>query len=186
MVSSNHLASGMTISVNDKIYRVESSIKVNVPKGAPFIKASLRDLSSGSLVEKNFKVNQTIQDVGLKERNLEYLYLEGKDFLFLDLDELEQILVPNKVVGECSKFLKEGGRVTAHYHDDNIYAVEHPQFLELMVARTEELKGKKAQAANGDKLAILETGAEMNVPPFIEAGDVIKVDTKIHEYIQRV
>lgn len=184
MVSSNHLSPGMIISVSSKLYRVESSVKVTVPKGTPFIKAKLRELSSGKTVEKSFKLNQTLDEVSLKERRLEFLYLEGKDYLFLDLDELENVLVPSTIVGECSNYLKEGGAVTALYHEQKIYAVEHPQFLELMVARTEE--PKKGAAANGDKGAILETGATVMVPPFIEAGDVIKVDTKTNEYIQRV
>lgn len=101
------------------------------------------------------------------------------------MDELEQTLVSSQVVGECANYLKEGGEVTALFFEDKIYAVEHPQFLELMIARTEDSKGKAA-SPNGDKKAILETGATIMVPPFIEAGDVIKVDTKINEYIQRV
>jgi elongation factor P len=183
MVLSNHMNPGMTISVNGKMYRVESSVKVTVPKGAPFIKAKLRDLNSQELVEKSFKLNQTIKDVSLTERRLEFLYLEGKDYLFLDISNLEQVLVPARVIGNKVNYLKEGVDLTASFYGDDIFAVELPQFLELMIAKTEETR---ESSSNGTRIATLETGAKIEVPPFIETGDIIKVDTKTDEYIQRV
>ena len=182
MVQSNQVSPGMTISVNNKLYRVESSVKVTVPKGTPFIKTKLRDLSTNDLVEKNFKLNQPIKDVSLVERRLEYLYLEGKDYLFLDIGNLEQVLVPAPVVGDKVNYLREGVELKASLYGDAVFAVELPQFLEIMVAKTENEGG----ASNATKMAILETGAKVEVPPFIEAGDIIKVDTKTDEYIQRV
>jgi elongation factor P len=183
MVMSNNLTPGMTLSVNGKLYRVESSVKVTVPKGTPFIKAKLRDLTSQSIVEKSFKLNQTIKDVSLMERNLEFLYPEGKDYLFLDITTLEQVLIPAAIVGERVNFLKEGIDLMASFYGDTIFAIELPQFLELMVAKTEN--GKDSQT-NVVRIAVLETGAKIEVPPFIEVGDIIKVDTKSDEYIQRV
>lgn len=183
MVLSNHLNPGMTISINGKLFRVESSVKVTVPKGPPFIKAKLRDLSSQSIVEKSFKLNQALKDVALVERRLEFLYPEGKDYLFLDMSTLEQVLIPSPVVGNKVNYLKEGIDLAASFYGDTIFAVELPQFLEIMVAKTEVTK--EAQA-NGTRIAVLETGAKIEVPPFIEAGDIIKVDTKTDEYIQRV
>jgi elongation factor P len=183
MVMSNNLTPGMTLSINGKLFRVESSVKVTVPKGTPFIKAKLRDLTSQSIVEKSFKLSQAIKDVSLIERNLEFLYPEGKDYLFLDISTLEQVLIPSAIVGERVNFLKEGIDLTASFYGDTIFAIELPQFLELMVAKTES--GKDSQA-NGVRIAVLETGAKIEVPPFIEVGDIIKVDTKSDEYIQRV
>lgn len=182
MVQSNQLSPGLTISLNSKLYRVESSVKVTVPKGTPFIKTKLRDLSSNDLIEKNFKLNQPIKDVSLLERRFEFLYLEGKDYLFLDIGNLEQVLVPSVVVGDRVNYLKEGVEIKASLYGDTVFAVELPQFLELMVSKTESSGG----AANANKVAVLETGAKVEVPPFIESGDIIKVDTKSEEYIQRV
>lgn len=182
MVQSNQISPGMTISLNGKLYRVESSVKVTVPKGTPFIKTKLRDVVDNELIEKNFKLNQPIKDVSLLERRLEFLYLEGKDYLFLDITNLEQILVPSPVVGNRVNYLKEGVEVKASLYGDTVFAIELPQFLELMVSKTEN-EGSSASAA---KVAILETGAKVEVPPFIESGDIIKVDTKTDEYIQRV
>lgn len=183
MVLSNHLNPGVIIGIGDKLYRVESSIKVTVAKGTPFIKAKLRDLNSQELVEKSFKLNQMLKDVSLMERRLEFLYPEGKEFLFLDVNNLEQVLIPAKVIGPKVNYLKEGVDLMASFYGTTIFAIELPQFLELMVAKTEETK---TTAANGTRIAVLETGAKVEVPPFIEAGDIIKVDTTIDEYIQRV
>lgn len=179
MVLSNQINPGMTLSINDKLYRVESSVKVTVPKGIPFIKVKLRDLSNQHIVEKSFKLNQVIKDVSLAERRLEFLYLEGKDYLFLDINNLEQVLVPSPIIGDKVNYLKEGVDVTASFYGDAIFAVELPQFLELMVAEIES--GKETT-----RVAVLETGAKIEVPPFIEIGDIIKVETRTNEYIQRV
>jgi elongation factor P len=185
MVASQQLTPGMTLSIEGKLYRVESVVKVTAPKGQPFIKSKLRDLTSDKVIEKNFKVGQEVKDVTLEERNLEFLYLEGKSYLFLDIGTLEQVLVPPEVIGEKVNFLKEGIALQATFYGDTIFSVELPQFLELMVAKTEAATDKNS-LANATKAAILETGAAIAVPPFIEAGDVIKVDTRTQEYIQRV
>lgn len=184
MALSNNLHPGMTLSLNNKLYRVESCVKVTVPKGTPFIKTKLRDLSSQELVEKNFKLNQPIKDVSLVERKLEYLYMEQKDYLFLDIGSLDQVLIPAAIIGSQVSYLKEGVDLKASFYGDTVFSVEVPQFLELLVVKTDSSEGKGAAA--GTKMALLETGAKIEVPPFIEAGDIIKVDTKTDEYIQRV
>lgn len=183
MATSNQLIPGMTLSINNKLYRVESCVKVTVPKGTPFIKAKLKDLNTNDTVEKNFKLNQPIKDVSLIERRLEFLYPEGDEFLFLDVVNLEQVLVPKAIVGDKVNFLKEGVELKAFFYGDTVFAVELPQFLELMVAKTQTDDGGSTR---GTKMALLETGAKIEVPPFIEMGDIIKVDTKTEEYIQRI
>lgn len=184
MATSNQLNPGMTISINNKLFRVESIVKVTVPKGTPFIKAKLKDLSTNETVEKNFKLNQPIKDVTLTERRLEFLYPEGDEYAFLDVVNLDQVFVPSAVVAQKVNFLKEGVELKALFYGETIHAVELPQFLELMVAKTQTDGG--GSSLSGTKLAILETGAKIEVPPFIETGDIIKVDTKTEEYIQRV
>ncbi len=185
MTTSNQLAPGMTLSLDGKIYRVESCVKVTVAKGVPFVKTKLKDLMSEDVVEKNFKLNQPIQDVSLAERRLEFLYLEGKDYLFLDIGNLEQVLVPTQIIGDKVHFLKEGTELKAMFYGNSIFSVELPQFLELMVVKTEESQAA-AHVANATKVAILETGAKIEVPMFVESGDIVKVDTQTNDYIQRV
>jgi elongation factor P len=183
MTTSSHLSPGLTIMVGNTLYRVESAVKVTMAKGkgAPFIKTQLRDLTTNKVTEKSFKLNQSIKEVQLNGRALEFLYLEGKDYLFLDVGTLEKVLIPTQVVGDNSEYLKEGVQIIASFYGDSVFTVELPQFLELMTAEV----GEK-QDNNGNKQAILETGAKVKVPSFIQAGDIIKVDTRNHEYIQRV
>jgi elongation factor P len=185
MSTTQHLTPGMTISLDGKIYRVESCVKVTVAKGTPFIKAKLKDLISDEMIEKNFKAGQAVQEVALSERKLEYLYLEGKDYLFLDVGNLEQVLVPSAIIGDKVNFLKEGIDIKAMSYGDSIFSVELPQFLELMVVKTEPDAGA-SPLSNGTKTAVLETGAKIDVPLFVETGDIVKVDTQTAEYIQRV
>lgn len=177
------LQAGMTISLGSKLYKVESCVKVTVPKGTPFLKAKLKDVQSGEIIEKNFKPEQSIKDVSLQERKLEFLYLEGKDYLFLDIGNLEQVLVPASVVGDKTNYLKEGVEVKASFYGDTIFAFELPQFLEIMVAKVDTVGKSKSESV---KMATLETGAKMEIPPFIDVGDIVKVDTKTGDYIQRV
>lgn len=181
MTTANQITPGMTLNIDGKIYRVESSVKVTVAKGTPFIKTKLRNLVNDEILEKNFKLDQAIQEVSLAERTLEFLYPEKKEFLFLDIGNLQQVFVPTSALGEKVHFLKEGTQVKAMFYGEMIFAIELPQFLELMVVKTEA-----SSASSTTKKAVLETGAKLDVPLFIEGGDIIKVDTQTVEYIQRV
>lgn len=185
MTTSNQISPGMMLSIEGKIYRVESSVKVTVAKGVPFIKTKLKNLMSDELIEKSFKLNQAVQEVSLSERKLEFLYLEAKDYLFLDVGSLEQVLVPAEVVGDKVNYLKEGTEVKAMFYGETIFSIELPQFLELMVVKTDAIENN-SHVANANKLAILETGAKVEVPMFVESGDIVKVDTQTNDYIQRV
>ncbi|HSX26772.1 MAG TPA: elongation factor P [Chlamydiales bacterium] len=184
MTTANQITPGMTLNIDGKIFRVESSVKVTVAKGTPFVKTKLRNLITDEIIEKNFKVDQTVQEVSLVERTLEFLYPEGKEYLFLDIGNLEQVLVPASILADKVHFLKEGIQVKAMFYGDTIFAIELPQFLEIMVVKTEP--GDSAARSSSTKKAVLETGAKLEVPLFIESGDVIKVDTQVNEYIQRV
>ena len=185
MVASQNITPGMTLQIGSKMFRVESSVRVTVPKGTPFIKTKLRDLASGKEVEKNFKPKQVLDEVNLTEQRLEYLYMEQNKYVFLDIESLEQVAVPQKVVGKRANYLKEGVQVTGEFYGDTLFAIELPQFLELMVAKTDS-DDSHVPLTNSSKTATLETGAKIEVPPFIEGGDIIKVDTMTEEYIQRV
>ncbi len=185
MTTSNQITPGMTLNIDGNIFRVESSVKVTVAKGTPFVKTKLRNLITDEVIEKNFKLDQTVQEVSLVERLLEFLYPEGKEYLFLDIGNLEQVLVPGSILGDKVHYLREGIQLKAMFYGDTIFAVELPQFLEIMVVKTEG--GEDETSASGaTKRAVLETGAKLAVPLFIESGDVIKVDTHANEYIQRV
>src|SRR3989338_9435382 len=177
MTTANQITPGMTLNLDGKIYRVESSVKVTVAKGTPFVKTKLRNLVNDEVIEKNFKLDQSVQEVSLVERTLEFLYPEGKEYLFLDIGNLEQVLVPSPVLSDKVDYLKEGIQVKAVFYGEAIFGVDLPQFLKIMVVKTDA----GAPGATTKK-AVLETGAKLDVPLFIESGDVIKVDTQVNEY----
>lgn len=185
MVASQQITPGMTLSVDGKLYRVDSAVKVTVAKGQPFVKTKLRSLDDENIVEKNFKIGQEVRDVSLEERKLEFLYLEGKNYLFLDIANLEQVLISPEIIGDKMHFLKEGTDLLATFYGETVFSVELPQFLELMVTKADPAP-EGAALANATKEVVLETGAAVQAPSFIEAGDVIKIDTRTKEYIQRV
>lgn len=182
MTTANQITPGMTLNIDGKIFRVESSVKVTIAKGVPFVKTKLRNLVTEEVIERNLKLDQIVQEVSLLERTLEFLYPEGKEYLFLDIGNLENVLVPANILAEKIHFLKEGIEVKAMFYGDTIFAVELPQFLEIMVVKTEGVSGETSTT----KKAVLETGAKVEVPLFIESGDVIKVDTHLGDYVQRV
>lgn len=179
------ISPGMTISLDGKIYRVETSVKVTVARGVPFIKTKLKNLMSDEMIEKNFKLDQVVEEVTLSERKLEFLYLEGKDYLFLDVGSLDQVTVAVDVVGDRVNYLKEGIQAMALFYGKTIFSIELPQFLELAIVKLEDMKSKVA-VSHATKIAILETGAQVEVPLFIEVGDIIKVNTHSGEYVQRI
>ena len=184
-MTSNQMTPGIMISLDKKIYRVESAVKVTVAKGTPFIKTKLKDMMSDDVVEKNFKEEQAIQEVTLDEHDLQFLYVEGKDYLFLDLGNLERVLIPKSIMGDQVNYIKEGIEVKAMFYGDAIFSVELPQFLELMIVKT-DVADNIAKMSNATKKAYLETGARIEVPLFIETGDIVKVDTTQNAYIQRI
>jgi len=185
VITSNQISPGMVLSIDDQIYYVESSTEVTVPKGVPFIKTKLKNLISEEVMEKNFHLGQEVEEVALKEKPLEFLYLEGKNYLFLELEELDEILVPASTVGDKINYLKEGIQVKALFYGNTVFSVELPQFLELVVIKLEDLQSK-ISVSNASKIAIVETGAKVEVPLFIDVGDVVKIDTHIGEYVQRI
>lgn len=184
MVANSQITPGMIISIKSDLFRVDSCIKVSA-KGPAFLKTKLRNLITDEVVEKNFKPDQEVNEVFLQERELEFLYPENKDYLFLDIERLENIAVPPAVIGTKMHFLKEGVPIKAVFYGETVFSVELPQFLEIMVSKTEESK-EKITVSNATKVATLETGAKIQVPMFVEVGDIVKVDTTTGEYIQRI
>lgn len=185
-MTSNQITPGIMINVDDKIYRVDSAVKVTVAKGTPFIKTKLKDLMTDEMIEKNFKEGQVVQEVTLDERVMEFLYTEGQDYLFFDIGNLEKVLVPKQIIGDKVNYIKEGIEIKAMFYGSAIFSVELPQFLELMIVKTESDDKPATAMTNSTKKAYLETGAEIDVPLFVETGDIVKVDTASSEFIQRV
>jgi elongation factor P len=183
MILASQLTAGTTILLSKKPYRVDSVVKMTLHKTNPIIKAKLEQLETHTFVEKNFRPTQELEDATLEEHKLQFLYVEDKGFVFLDMGTLDLRKVSQDALGSQTRYLKEGVDVKATCYGETILAIEIPQFLELMVSSVEVKEDKKRGSL---RTAVLETGARLEVPPFVEAGDVLKVDTSTDEYIQRV
>lgn len=183
MVLASQLVVGMTIVVNKKPHRVDHVVKVTAQKANPFVKVKLRELASQKISEKNFRPTQDVDEVSLEEHRFEYLYPEGGTYVFLDLGTLDTVAVPGVVIEQKVQYLREGVEVKGACFGVDVFSIELPQYLELMVSaiNREEEPGRQ-----GNHVATLETGAKIDVPPFVEVGDILKVDTRTEEFIQRV
>lgn len=185
MILASQLTSGMTIMIGKEPFKVEHVVKVSATKANPFIKAKLRHMMTQKQSEKNFRPNQEIEEVVLSDHRLEYLYPKEASHVFLDLNTLDIVSVTKDIISDSEVYLKEGIEVKGLCYGSALFAVEVPQFLELMVSGI-ATKGEGGRNGGGVRIATLETGAKIEVPPFVDVGDVIKVDTRSKEYIQRV
>jgi elongation factor P len=176
MTTAKQISAGMTIALEGEIFSVEHHKAATNVKGIQLISVTLKNLLNGEILEKTFKSDQQIQEVAPVEKTLEFLYPEGDEYHFLEVGNLEIIKVPSSILGNKIQFLKEATPITAKFYGDQIISGELPQFLELMVVKTEG--GDVAAGSSAMKIAHLETGAKILVPMFIESGDVLKVDTQ--------
>lgn len=185
MVSTNELKNGMTIVIDKTLYIVTWFQHVKPGKGGAFVKTKLKNLKMGGVIDKTFRAGEELEKAYLEQKPMEYLYQDGESYWFMNTSNYEQHPFARKVVGEGIKFLKENTKVKVTYYKDKVVGIELPNFVELEVVETEP--GFKGDTVTGGyKPATLETGAVLQVPLFVKVGDVLKVDTRAGEYIQRV
>jgi elongation factor P len=184
-VSTNNLKNGMCISYNDKLWVVVEFQHVKPGKGGAFVRTKLKEIKSGRVVEVTFRAGEKLDDVRMETKNLQYLYHDGDAYHFMDSDSYDQFDLPLDFVGDAAKWLKENEVATVLIAGTEMIGVEPPMFVELEVVDTEPgFKGDTVQG--GTKPATLETGAIVQVPMFVNAGERIKVDTRDGSYITRV
>ena len=153
-------------------------------KGQAFTRVKLRNMANGNVLERTLKSGEKITPADVEQRQLQYIYPEGTDFVFMDAGSGEQLTVSGDKIGDDSKWLKENLPVKIHFLDGSALEVELPPAVDLKVVETEpQLKG--ATITNVYKTAKLETGAVVQVPPFISQGELIRVDTRSGEYLER-
>ena len=187
MINASQITSGMILSIDQKLYCVESIHKSDGHDKGESITFKLRDFGTERTLEKSFQPSDQVKDVSLSERTLEFLYPEDEDYLFLDIETLDEVTITRAVIGPRIEYMKAGVQVRASAYSEAIVTIELPQFLELMVADVEDQFVEATIAgAVPSKSATLETGARLKVPSFVEIGDVIKIDTRAEEYIQRI
>ncbi len=185
MISVNDLKTGLTLEIEGKLWSVVEFLHVKPGKGAAFVRTKLKNVETGQVVEKTFRAGEKVAKAMLDRREMQYLYKEGADLVMMDLETYEQLPVPAESVGDGIKYLKENMNVQILMHDSKIIGIDLPNFVELKVVDTPPAeKGNTAQG--GSKPATLEGGAIVNVPFFIQVGDVLKIDTRTNEFLSRI
>ena len=185
MVSAGDFRNGVTIQMDGGIYQIIEFQHVKPGKGAAFVRTKLKNIITGSTVEKSFRPSETFENAIIDRRDMQYLYPDGDLYNFMDCETFEQIALNQDTVGDALKFVKLNDVCKVCSHQGNVFAVEPPMFVELEITETEPgFKGNTATGAT--KPAIVETGAQVNVPLFVNQGDKIKIDTRTGEYLSRV
>ena len=184
MISVNDLKTGLTLQLDNGLWSVVEFLHVKPGKGAAFVRSKLKNVETGQVVEKTFRAGEKVAKATLDRREMQYLYKEGKEFVMMDNESYEQMQLSEDQIGSGIKYLKENMVVQVLMHDGKIIGVDIPAHVELEVIDTPPAeKGNTAQG--GTKPATLETGAVVNVPFFVSNGDMIRVDTRSNEYLDR-
>jgi len=185
MISTNDFRTGLTIELDGQVYMVVEFMHVKPGKGAAFVRSKLKNLETGATIERTFRAGEKVPRAHLDKRKMQYLYTDGDSYYFMDEETFEQMALSTEQLGDAIKYLKENMVIDVLLHKNRTIGVDLPNFVELKVVETEPgVKGDTA--TGGTKGATLETGAKVQVPLFIEAGDIIRVDTRTGEYMERV
>ena len=185
MISVNDLKTGLTLELDNGLWSVVEFLHVKPGKGAAFVRTKLKNVETGQVIEKTFRAGEKVGKATLDRREMQYLYKEGADYVMMDNETYDQLHLSEDQIGNGLKYLKENMNVQVLMHDSRIIGVDIPAHVELEVVDTPPSeKGNTAQG--GTKPAKLETGAVVNVPFFVSNGDVIRVDTRSNEYLDRV
>lgn len=184
MATTNDLKNGMVLNIDNQLWQVVEFQHVKPGKGPAFVRTKLKNVLSGKNVDKTFNAGVKVETATVDRRDMQYLYNDGTDYIFMDLETYEQLPVSAEVVGDAKHFLLENQNVIVAQHDGTVLFIELPASVVLEVTFTEPgLQGDRSNA--GTKPATLETGYEIQVPLFVDEGTKIKVDTRTGEYINR-
>mgnify|MGYP006298176615 CR=1 FL=1 len=186
MASTADFRNGMTLEIDGELWNITYFQHVKPGKGGAFVRTKLKNVLTGQVVEKTFRSGEKVNDVRLERRPVNYSYTDGQLYYFMDQETYEMTPIAGDVIGEDQlQYLKENMECEGLVHDGKVISVELPFFVELEVVKTDPgVKGDTAQG--GTKPAELETGAVVQVPLFIEEGDVLKVDRREDKYLTRV
>jgi len=185
LISVNDFRTGLTIEVEGDVWQVVEFQHVKPGKGAAFVRAKMKNIRSGAVIERTFRAGEKVPRARLDKREMQYLYNDGEDYIFMDTQSYDQISLSKDQIGDGIKYLKEQMVIQVLLYQGQILGVEMPNFVELEVVETEPgIKGDTA--TGGTKSAVLETGATVQVPLFVNVGDRVRIDTRTGEYIERV
>lgn len=184
-LSINEVKAGVTVLVDDEVYVVIETQHVKPGKGAAFVRAKMRNMKNSNVQEKTFRGDEKIEQAFVEERKLQFQYASGGMYHFMDQENFEEIAISEEGIADNKRFLKDNLEVIGFFFKGDTLNVNLPNFIEFKIIHTEPgIKGDTAKS--GTKPAEIETGASIQVPLFINEGDVIKVDTRTGGYVERV
>jgi len=185
MISTNEFRKGSKVEYKGEPYEIIEFQHVKMQQRSPIVRTKLRNLRTGSVIEESFKGGEKFNTPQLDKKTIQYLYNQGDIYFFMDVESYEQFSLDSEQLGEDKRFLREDMEVRVIYYRGSPIKMELPMFVELRIVKTEPgIRGDTA--AGGSKPATLETGAIIKVPLHLMEGDIIKVDTRTGEYIERV
>jgi len=185
VATTNDLKNGMVLKIDGQLWTVVEFQHVKPGKGPAFVRTKLKNVTSGKTLDKTFNAGVKVDTANVDKRTMQYLYNDGSDYIFMDGDTYDQISVSPDVVGDAAKYLLENQDALVARHDGNVLFIELPASVVLEITYTEPgLQGDRS--TGGTKPATVETGAEIQVPLFLETGTKIKVDTRDGSYLGRV
>ena len=185
MATTNDLKNGLVLRIDGNLWSVTEFQHVKPGKGGAFVRTTLKNVMTGKVVDKTFNAGTKVETANVDRRDMTYLYRDGDDFVFMDASDYEQIPVPAGTVGDASRFLLENQEVQVSFNDGVPLFVEMPASVELEITHTDPgVQGDRS--TGGTKPATVSTGAEIQVPLFLETGTTVKVDTRDGRYLGRV
>lgn len=184
-VSTNDLKNGMSLALAEGLFTVIEFQHVKPGKGGAFVRTKLRNARTGAVTERTFRADEKVEQAYIDKRDMQYLYFDGDNYVFMDTESYEQVPVSETSLGDAVNYLKDSDSATLQMYGDEIIGVDLPAAVELVVTQTDPgVQGDRVSGAK--KPATLETGFVVQVPLFVNEGDKIKVDTRSGEYLTRV
>ncbi len=184
MATTNDLKNGMTLNIDGQLWNIVDFQHVKPGKGGAFVRTRLKNIMSGKVVNRTFNAGVKVDVANVNRREMQYLYREGDDFVFMDTQDYDQPHIPRQTVGNAADYLLEEQTATVAFNDGTPLYVELPASVELTVSQTDPgVQGDRS--TGGTKPATLETGAQIHVPLFITTGEKVKVDTRTGDYLGR-
>jgi elongation factor P len=184
-VDTSQFRNGLKILLDGQPFTMIYFQHVKPGKGGAFVRTKVKNLLNGKVLERNFRSGERVELADIEEKHMQYLYPDGDSLVFMDQESFDQLPFSQEVVGDARRFLKENTEVEVLFWNGKPVNVELPAFVELQVTRCDPgLKGDTASGAT--KPATLETGAVVNVPLFVKEGDILRIDTRTEEYVDRV
>ncbi|MPW25134.1 elongation factor P [Alkalibaculum sp. M08DMB] len=185
MISASDFRKGITFEIDGNVFTIVDFQHVKPGKGAAFVRTKIKNVISGSTTERTFNPSEKFPKAHIETKEMQYLYNDGDLYYFMDSETYEQVPLNYSQVEDAIKYLKDNMNATIKFYKDKAFSVTPPNFVELQITETEPgFKGDTTTGAN--KPAILETGASVTVPLFVEQGDVIRIDTRTGDYMERV